>query len=177
MVEKRTGLSRKTILETIIGVLMLAVSFGAIASSDVSPAGTHFYWSILVVVFGLICFAADRTYTSHRLTDPRSALAIFLHWLGVFIAIQLVYFFVASGRMDNAETGLSCGLILALGTFIAGAHGNWRLLVGGAALGAATTTVAYVEEYVWLLAGIVLVASLALVFGSHLVARYGKSGA
>jgi hypothetical protein len=90
----------------------------------------------------------------------------------VLVAVQIVYMLVTSGRMANADTGLANGLILALGTFAAGAFGNWRLLVIGAALAMATAGVAFVEEYLWVLLGIAVLAILVLVLGARVTARH-----
>jgi len=93
-----------------------------------------------------------------------------LLWIGVFVAIQLVYFFITTGRFANADTGLVNGLILALGTFICGVYVNWRLMVVGVALAFATVAAAYVEEYLWVLLGVALLAVALLVVGSRLTA-------
>lgn len=102
------------------------------------------------------------------MTDTRSVFAILLHWFGVFCAIQLVYYFVASGRMANADTGLANGIVLALGAFLAGVHLNWRFLILGAAIGAAAAGVAFVEEYLWILLGIAILAIVSLLLGTRL---------
>ena len=164
-------ISRRRMIEAIVGIVMLVLAFFAIAASDVSASGTHAFWTVLVVLFALVAFIVDRVHPDHRLNDPRRSISIGLHWLSVFIAIQLVYFFVSAGRMANADMGLSNGLILALGTFIGGVYGNWRLIVAGVALGLATAGVAFVEQYLWLLSGIAVLAILALLFGSRLIRR------
>jgi hypothetical protein len=161
-------IKRDTIVEAIAAIVMLALAFSAIAASDVSAAGTHLYWSILVVAFALMAFAVERMHSGNPLGDPRSALTIVLHWLGVLVAVQLVYLLVSTGRMANADTGLTCGVVLALGSFTAGVHGNWRFIVMGVALGIATTGVAFFEEYLWVLLGVALLAVLALVLGGRL---------
>ncbi len=52
-----------------------------------------------------------------------------LRWLGVLLAVQLVYFLFHAGRLDSENTGLVILLILALATFLAGL----RLWDGGCA--------------------------------------------
>jgi hypothetical protein len=93
------------------------------------------------------------------------------------VTIQLVYYFVASGRFANADTGLANGLVLALGTFLAGVHGNWRLVVIGIALAVAAAAVAFVEEYLWVLFTVAILAIGALVFGARLIHRRTQGGA
>ena len=92
----------------------------------------------------------------------KAALKTALHWWACCCAIELVYCFIAAGRLTNADTGLLNGTILALGTFTSGVHTNWRLVVIGAALGLGTAAVAYIEQYLWVLFALALLA-----LGSH----------
>lgn len=164
-------IGRQTIIEAVGAIVMLALAFSAIAASDVSATGTNLYWTLLVVAFAFVALAVDRMHSGHALGDARTALTIVLHWLGVLAATQLIFLLVSTGRMANADTGLACGVILALGTFSAGVHGNWRLIVVGVALGLATASIAFVEEYLWVLLGVALLAIVALVFGGRLMVR------
>jgi hypothetical protein len=157
---------------------MLVAGFAAIAASDVSASGSRLYWTILVVAFGAIALAADWHHSGRGAIDARASTRIILHWFGVFVTVQLVYYFVASGRFANADTGLANGLILALGTFLAGVHGTWRLVIIGIALALATAAVAFVEEYLWVLFAVAILAIVALVFGARLFHRpaQGRAG-
>ena len=170
-------LPARTIVEIGVGIAMLVAGFAAIAASDVSASGSRTYWTVLVVAFGAAALAAGWFGRGRTAFDGRAATRILLHWLGVFVTIQLVYYFVASGRFANADTGLANGLILALGTFLAGVHGAWRLAVIGFALAVATAGVAFVEEYLWVLFAVAILAIVALVFGSRLIHRRSQGGA
>lgn len=171
MTEPNKLVSRMALAEAIGGLVLIVLAFAAIAASDVSPLGTHVYWVALVAIYGAATLVADRLHTDHSLAEPRSALAIVLHWLGVYAAIQLIYYFIGSGRMANADTGLANGVILALGMFTAGTHVNWRLMVVGAALGAATASVAFVEEYLWVMFGLAALALVLMVAGTRVAAQ------
>jgi hypothetical protein len=59
-------------------------------------------------------------------------------------------------------------LILAFGTFLSGVHSNWRLMLIGGALAVGTAGVAFIEEYLWVLLGVAVLALLVLVIGSRL---------
>jgi hypothetical protein len=159
------------IVEAVAGAVMLVAGFSAIAASDVSASGSRIYCTVLVVAFGAAALAAEWLYSGHTAMDTRTATRIVLHWFGVFVTIQLVYYFVASGRFANADTGLANGLILALGTFLAGVHGTWRLVVIGIALAVAAAAVAFVEEYLWVLFAVAILAIVALAFGARLIHR------
>lgn len=167
MNEHAAWIRRGWIVEGLVAALLILLGFTAIASTDVSAGGTHLYWIILTVIFSVSVLVADRMYAGHGLWDIRSGLPIIVHWIGVLAAIQIVYSLVATGRIANADTGLANGLVLALGAFASGAYGNWRFLVIGAALGLGTVGVAYVEEYLWVLFGIALLAILTLVLGAR----------
>jgi len=74
-----------------------------------------------------------------------------LHWIGLLVAVQLVYLLLLTGRLHNENTGLIVFLLLALTTFLAGIHLGWRLCLMGLFLGAALVAAAFLEEYVWML--------------------------
>ncbi len=164
----RTGLfSRQALIECIVGAAMMVLAFVAIAASDVSATGTHVYWVGLVVIFAMVAIAIDRMHPMAGMSFGRSILPIVLHWFGVFLAVELVYFFVASGRIANADTGLTIAMILALGTYLAGAHGNWRLMVIGLAIGLAAAGAAFLEEYLWVMFELALLVIAIFVLGSR----------
>ena len=163
--------TKKLLIESLVGLALLILAFFAIASSDVSATGSRSYWNLLLLIFAITAFASDRIHTEHSLADMRSVLTISLHWLGVFVAMQLVHYFVTTGRMANADTGLTNGLVLALGTFLFGIYSNWRMLVIGVALALATAGVAFIEEFIWFLVIIAVVAILILYFGARFVKR------
>jgi hypothetical protein len=171
--DKESILSGRIIAEGIVGLAMLALAFFAIATSDVSGERTHSFWTALLVIYAVAAYTVDRLYSGISFKDVRRALSIALHWIGVFAAMVFIYFFATSGRIANADIGLTYGLILALGTFLAGVHSNWRLMVVGGALGFGTVGVAFIEEYLWVLFGIAVLALLILVVGSR-IARSTK---
>lgn len=162
-------LSRATLIEVFLAVVLLIVSFAAIAASDVSAPSSRNYWTALVIVYALAALVVEHVYSGRPWTDARNAMNIAAHWFAVFCAIQLVYFFVSSGRMNNADMGLSNGLILALGTLLGGIHGNWRLIVFGIASGVATAGVAFIEQYLWFLGGVVILAGAAMIVGGRVI--------
>jgi hypothetical protein len=144
--------------DVIAGAVMFLLAFIGIAASDVSGTGSQIYWSLLAIVFGLICLALDWVHEPRGTAWWKAALKTALHWLGVLVAIELVYIFIDAGRLTNADTGLLNGTILALGTFTSGVHTNWRLVLIGTALGLGTAAVAYIEQYLWILFALSLLA-------------------
>lgn len=161
-------IERRTIIEGIIGIGMLVLAFSAIAASDISGGHIQGYWTTLLVIYAAAAYTVDRLHSEISFKDGRRVIALALHWIGVFAAMLLIYYFTTSGRFANANIGLANGLILALGTFLNGVHGNWRFMVVGGALGFGTLVVAFTEEYLWILFGIAVLALVVLVAGSRI---------
>jgi len=149
--------SRRPMFDVIAGAVMFAIAFIGIAASDVSTA-SQTYWSLIAIGFGLICLGLDWVHEPRGTQWWKAALKTALHWFGVLLAIELVYVLIAAGRLTNADTGLMNGTILALGTFTSGVHTNWRVAVIGVALGLGAAVVGYVEQYLWILFILALVA-------------------
>ncbi len=170
-IEQESIISRRSIIEGVVGLGMLILAFIAIASSDVSGDRTHRFWTALVIFYALVAYTVDRLYSGISFKDARRAFTIVLHWFGIFAAMLLIYFFAKAGRVANADIGLTYGLILALGTFLSGVHSNWRLMVVGGALGLGTAGVAFIEAYLWVLFGIAALSLLVFVIGS----KFAKS--
>jgi hypothetical protein len=86
-----------------------------------------------------------------------------LHWSVLILAIYLLYLLQQTGRLNRDDAGLVALLCLAITTFLAGVHFDWRLGVLGVILGAAAACAALIEEFFWillipaLLAGVVVV--------------------
>ncbi len=166
------AVSRQHLIEAVVGLTLLVLAFFAIASSDVSATGTRTYWTLLILIFAITAFVSDRMHTAHSLTHMPSAVTITLHWLGVFLAIQLVHYFVFTGRMANADIGLTNGLILALSTYLFGIYSNWRMAIIGVALAVGTAGVAFIEQFVWFLFIVVAVAIVILFLGAKFIKRH-----
>ena len=128
-----------------------------------------------MVVFALVSYGFDRMGSSGSWIDLTALTRTAVHWIGVLAAVQLVHVFVQAGQMTNADTGLACGLILALGAFTAGAWGNWRMGVLGIALAVATAVVAMVDQYLWVLLAVAAVAIAAMLLVARL--RRAHTGA
>ncbi|MER2510263.1 hypothetical protein [Amaricoccus sp.] len=149
--------------DAIIGGVMLLLAFGGVALSDVSQ-GSQIYWSGLAIVFGLLCVALDWIHEPRGTAWAGPTLRTALHWLGVLAALELVFIFISAGRLTNADTGLFNGVVLALGTYTCGVYANWRLMIIGVALGLGTAAVAYVEQYLWILFLLALLALAGIFF-------------
>jgi len=83
--------------------------------------------------------------------SPQSA---FRYWLwmapGVVGAVYLIYLLQRTGRMTNEAAGLGALITVALSTFLAGAHSDWRLMVVGVVLGVTVVGFAILEQLIWI---------------------------
>ncbi len=138
--------------EQLILVALLALSLAGIAITDFSKGYGLWYWLAMVPIFaGASIFAGWSRARRKRRTVAGILWRQVLHWSALALAVYLVYLFAATGRVSNEDAGLIALLALALTTFLAGVHFDWRLLVLGALLGIAAACAALVEKFFWLL--------------------------
>lgn len=150
-----------------IGGAMLALAFIGIAASDISGGGSQALWTGIIVAFALASVALDWIHPD-RDVGVRELMRFGLHWIGVLAAVELVFLLASTGRIMNADDGLVNALILGLGAFLGGVHGNWRLMVLGAGLGVAVAFAALMEQYMWVVAAILILSLVAV----YLVGRF-----
>jgi hypothetical protein len=157
----------------IVIIVLIALSIIGIGITDFPPADSYKYWVAMVPIFCGACLILEWSRVRGKgykwTTILRTQL---LHWVGLLVAVRLVFEMMHKGRLDNENTGLVILLLLAFSIFIAGIHLGWRLCLVGGFLGAALVAATYLEEYVWMLVIIALVI-LAVVF---LLKRYAGGG-
>jgi hypothetical protein len=161
----------RSIFDAVVGTAMLFFGFIGIGATDVTGAGSQAYWSLMVVAFGLAALAMEWIHEDAAFHWRRSTLRMLAHWLGVLVAVQLVYLFVTEGRVATSDIGLVNGALIALGTFLCGVHTDWRLAAVGAGLAFATVAVAYLERYMWLLFALVVVGLIVALAIAHFRGR------
>lgn len=147
----------------IVLIILIMLSIIGVGITDFSPGGSHYYWLVMVPVFAAACLVIEWERSrgkGHKWTTVFGAQLLL--WLGLLLAVQLVYFLLHTGRLDNENTGLIILLLLALTTFFAGINLDWRLLIVGIILGLSLIGAAYLETFFWLffLIAIVVVAAL-----------------
>ena len=119
--------------EGIIMILLVLLAIVGIGITDFSPQLSHWYWLAMVVITGIACIVMEWSRARKKGLSATTIVKkeVFI-WLGVLVAVNLVYFLFHSGRLDSENTGLVILLILALATFLAGLRLDWRLcLLGG----------------------------------------------
>src|SRR5262249_6324028 len=131
------------------------------------------YWVWMGPTFGVISIAAA-WWRAHRHRES-VALAVqrqALHWLGATGAVYLIYLLQSTGRMANEAAGLAAVIVIALASFLAGAHSDWRLMVLGVVLALMMVGFAILEQVIWV---IVLPALLVIAVAVVIYMRRARS--
>lgn len=151
--------------EIVLIVLMLLSVIG-IGITDYSPKDSHRYWLSMVPIFALACIFLEQANPRNKDQKWTSILRIQIPlWLGLLLAVKLVYMMLHAGRLNSENTGLVILLLLSLTTFFAGIELDWRVSTVGIFLGATLLGAAYEEEFLWiflLIAGVVIAIFLLL---------------
>jgi|WetSurMetagenome_2_1015567.scaffolds.fasta_scaffold01565_16 hypothetical protein len=149
----------------IIFVILMVLAIIGVGITDFSPASSYWYWLAMAPVFACACLIIEWTRIG---SEGKSWLSILrtqlLTWFGLLVAVQLVYFLLRAGRLTYESTGLIILLLLALTTFIVGIHLGFQLCVLGVFLGLTLLCVAFLEQYVWLIAFVAMLGVMATFF-------------
>jgi hypothetical protein len=151
--------TRKLATDEIILVALLALSAVGIAISEILPGDAFWYWLAMVPVFGGISlFAGWSRAREQGMTAVGVLRNQLLHWIALAAAVCLVFLLEVTGRMTSEDAGLVALLALALTTFLAGVHFDWRYCVVGALLAAAVAAVAVLKGFLW----VIVIAAVAV---------------
>jgi hypothetical protein len=169
-------LARKLGIDEVILVVLLTLSAVGIAISEISPPDAFWYWLAMVPVFGGISlFAGWSRAREQGMTATGVLRNQLLHWVGLAAAVCLVFLLATTGRMNDEDAGLVALLVLALATFLAGVHFDWRYCVVGALLAAAVGALAVVKGFLWVIAIIAVAVAAFLVYRARRGAPAGTA--
>ncbi|MGA9534699.1 MAG: hypothetical protein WBR24_02210 [Desulfobacterales bacterium] len=86
-------------------ILLGLLALVGIGMTDFSPQLSHWYWLAMVLVTGIACVVMEWSRSRKK---GLTAMVIIKHevvtWLGVMVAVNLVYFLLHSGRLDSETT-------------------------------------------------------------------------
>ena len=149
--------SRGPAVQELVLLALLVLSTVGVAISQLSPEKAFRYWIVMVPIFGAVSlFSGWSSARAGGMTAGGVVRRQILHWAALAVAVCLVFLLKATGRMGEADAGTVTLLSLALATFLAGVHFDWRYCVVGALLAAAVAAIAVVSKFLWLI-GIVAV--------------------
>ncbi len=156
--------AKKVHTEEAILLTLMALSAIGIGVTNFKPVESFWYWAAMAPVFGLVSIYIGWSKARRRGEGMSRIIWVqVLHWVGLFAAIVLIYFlFRRTGRIDYNQLALMSLLVLALTTFLAGVHFDWRFMIVGAVLGVCVAGAAFVEQVLWVIV-IPIVAALALI--------------
>ncbi len=150
------------LIEALI-VTLIVLSIVGIALTNFSPFESYYFWLAMVPVYGLTSLYIGWSKARQRGEGISRIIWVqVLHWAGLLATIGLIYLlYYKTGRIDNNQLALLTLLSLALATFLAGVHFEWRFMVVGVILGATVAGAAFVEQVLWMIL-IPIVALIAL---------------
>jgi hypothetical protein len=153
--------------ELILVALLLLAALGVALTRVEGPTG-HRYWMAMTPVFGVAsAWAAAARAKQRGEALARVLRTQVLHWAGATGAVALVFVLERAGRFEREAPGYAALIVLALSCFVAGVHGDWRMMVLGLALGLAVIGLSVLQSLVWLVVVPMLLA-LAVATVLHL---------
>ena len=130
-------------------VLLALVGVGLTrASREIAPT----YWVCLVPIYAASSIATEwaRGRQPGKLAWSEAGRQV-LHWLAIAAALGLDFLIRSTGEESGVAAGMNALLLLALGCFLAGIHGEWLFSLVGVLLTVALIILAKAEEYIWLI--------------------------
>ncbi len=149
----------------IILIVLILLSIIGIGIVDYFPEYSRHYWFAMVLVFAGACLILEWSRARGKgqkwTTIVKTQLLL---WVGLLLAVQIVFLLQRTRGLNNENTGLIILLLLALTTFFAGVNLGWRLLLVAIFLGLALIGAVYLEQFAWmfLIVAIVVVAIFLL---------------
>ena len=136
--------------EYVLAALAL-LSLAGLGLTNALINSSHWWWLLMVGVYG-VCL----TFLSWRRLGEGERGHMFLirsalQWLGLYVAIQLLYLFVGAGKLTNEGTGLVALLLFALTIFLVGVRGNPKLCMLGVLFALILVATALYEQYLTML--------------------------
>ncbi len=144
-------------LDGVIITVLIAFSFLGVALTNALVAQSHWMWTALAPLYGLgLGFIEWRHAEDEDINLGKHILKHVLHWGGVVLVIQLLYFLAGIGLIAREGTGLVALLIFIMSTFLAAVHLDWRFLIVAVFLVGEMFVIAFWEEYDGVLIGVAI---------------------
>jgi hypothetical protein len=146
-----------------MAILWGVLSLIGLVLCDVQPRIVGWYWIIVipanfVVSFLYFWWAAPRGgEMSWRLAREHC-----LHWIGVSLAIGLLFFLAAVNHFRGMEIAQLALLIGALGYFLGGIHFDRLYILPGILLAGGVIAAVYITTYIWTIVGLAFCVGLIL---------------
>lgn len=160
------SIAKKVHTEEAILLTLMALSAIGIGVTNFKPVESFWYWAAMAPVFAAVSIYIGWSKARSRGEGMSRIIRVqLLHWIGLLAGLVLIYFlFRRTGRIDYNQLALMSLLALALTTFLAGVHFDWRFMVVGIVLGACVAGAAFVEQVMWMTVIPVAAAIVLIVF-------------
>jgi hypothetical protein len=162
--DQSNALAKRIRVDEALFLTLIALSTIGIGITNSWPVESFWFWAAMVPVFGLTSIYLGWSKARQRGEGVARIIRIqVLHWVGLLAALFLIYYLLdPTGRIDYNQLAFITLLALALTTFLAGVHFDWRFMVVGIILGLAVAGAAFLEQFIWVII-IPIVAAIGLV--------------
>lgn len=145
--------AKKFSTEEAILITLIALSAIGIGVTNFTPVKSFWYWAAMAPVFAAVSIFFGWSKARRRGEGISRIVRVqILHWAALLAAIVIIYLlYDPAGRITNNQLAILCLLALALTTFLAGVHFDWRFMLVGILLGACVAGAAFVEEFLWMI--------------------------
>jgi hypothetical protein len=157
-------------VDVIAALVMLGATLFAVTSSLSTATFAETLWPVMPVLFGVVAFGLSWFHGGPNFSLWKAAAREAASWFGVYLAIRVLLHFVTIGLFTASTAGFACGVLMSVGTFLSGVHGQWRLLPVGAAMLGGTAAMAVLEHNLWLVFGIGLLGVGLVILAGRLQA-------
>lgn len=174
--------TKKRLLKQLFGIVeiiiiaLILLSIIGIGVVDYFPQYSRHYWFAMVMVFAVACLILE--WSRARGKGQKWTIIVktqLLLWVGLLLAVQIVFLLQRTRGLNNENTGLIILLLLALTTFFAGINLGWRLLIVGIFLGVAIVGAVYLDQFAWMFLVIaIVVVTIFLLLKNYKGTKIGK---
>ncbi len=148
----------------IVFIALVLLSVIGVGITDFTRQYSPWYWYAMVPVFAIGCLIIEWTRARHsEMSILRILRTQFFIWVGLLAAVSVVYILLFTGRLNYENTGLVMLLLVSMTTYFAGVVLDYRLCLLGIALASTLLVMAFLEQYMWVVLIVGLIAA-AIVF-------------
>lgn len=156
------GAAARSRAGTLPHILVLGMTLAGVAYTSMTRQPVGYYWEAVAVVIGVICVV----YGWPSAPDWRARWILLrtqvLHWGAFLVAMSLVFAPSVQAVVNADSTSLVILLLLALGTFVAGAHlPSWRMCLNGTIMALCVPAIAWLDQSALLVTLVFLLAAAA----------------
>ncbi|MCZ6865703.1 MAG: hypothetical protein O7D98_08855 [Candidatus Dadabacteria bacterium] len=152
-ISSKPSIAKSVRSEEAVLITLIVLSAIGIGFTNFRPLESFWFWVAMVPVFCATSLYIGWSKARKRGEGISRIIWVqLLHWIGLLAAIALIYLlYETTNRINSNQLALLALLSLALATFLAGVHFEWRFMVVGVILGAAVAGTAFVEQLIWMI--------------------------